>query len=67
MSGRKSRRALADRERQLQRNYDVHDHQCDRCIPAPKRRGCPVPMAEVVEALLILRVSQSMRARAVRG
>jgi hypothetical protein len=53
------RRAVADRVRQLQRNYDVHESQCDRCILARKRRGCPMPMAEEGEALLILRVSQS--------
>ncbi|KAF1960631.1 hypothetical protein CC80DRAFT_532261 [Byssothecium circinans] len=49
-----------DRVRELQRNYDdVHDYQCDRCIPAPGGRGSPMPMAEEGEALLIEGVSQS--------
>lgn len=37
----------------MQRNYDVHDHQSDRRNPAPKRRGSPMPVAEVVGVLLI--------------
>jgi len=45
------RRARADRKRQLQRDYGVHERQCGRCILAPKRRGFPVPTAERVEAL----------------
>jgi hypothetical protein len=55
LSGRRRCRALADRE-ELQRNYDVHS----RCIPAPKRRGSPMPVAAVVGALLRRRVSQSI-------
>ncbi|KAF1995277.1 hypothetical protein P154DRAFT_581018 [Amniculicola lignicola CBS 123094] len=65
MSGPAAPRGVGgDRKRQLQRNYDVHEHQCGRCILAPKRRGCcPMPMAEEVGALLMARVSQSVAAR----
>jgi hypothetical protein len=60
MSGQVHRRAVADRVLQLQRNYDVHEGQCDRCILGRKRRGCPMPMTEEGEAPLILHVSQSI-------
>lgn len=54
-----SRRALA-RVRQLQNSYDLHERQCDRGIPAPKRKGYPMPIAEGGEVLLTLHVSQSI-------
>jgi hypothetical protein len=56
-----SRRALGARIHQMQKSFDdVHGYRCCQCNPAPKRGSCPMA---TVEVLLILHVSQSIRAR----